>query len=124
MKSGSLEERIISDVAVSPVRAWRRKKPTGLVSTNAWLEGQGVGFLGDGAGLAGFVVPLAVAWTLVIAGYLVWSFLRRPDEERFLAVLRDAYRLPEPLVEAAEPEPPAASVETAAADPTPPPEDR
>lgn len=106
----------------------------GLVSTNAWLEDQGIGFLGDGSGLAGLVVPLAVAWTLVIAGYLVWSFLRRPDEERFLAVLRDSYRLPEPLAEpvapAAEPvapAPPAGPVDAApATEPPPPssPEDR
>jgi len=74
----------------------------GLVSTNAYLEGQGAGLF-DGS-LGGLVVPIAVAWTAVIAAYLAWAFLRRPDEERFLAVLRDAYRLPAP---SAPPEPPA-----------------
>lgn len=107
----------------------------GLLSTNAWLEDQGVGLLGGGSGLAGLVVPLAVAWTLVIAGYLVWSFLRRPDEERFLAVLREAYRLPErtaeppaePVTPAAEPAPPVDPIDAAPpAEPPPPssPEDR
>jgi hypothetical protein len=95
----------------------------GLLSTNAFIhDNKSPGFplsLPET-----IVVPLAIAWTLVIAGYLAWSFLRRPDEERFLVVLRDAYRLPEPPTEAAEPEPPAAPVETDAADPTPPPEDR
>jgi hypothetical protein len=99
----------------------------GLVSTNAWLESQGVGPL-DG-GLAGFVVPLAIAWTLVIAAYLVWSFLRRPDEERFLAVLRASYRLPEPVVPSAAPAPEALAAPTEPADapatePPPPPEVR
>ena len=94
----------------------------GIVSTNAWLEGQGVGFF-DGS-LAGLVVPLAVAWTLVLAAYLAWTFLRRPDEERFLAVLRESYRLPAPVVPAAEPEAPPSPAETDAAGPPPSPEDR
>jgi hypothetical protein len=96
----------------------------GLVSTSAWLEGQGVGILGGGAGLAGLVVPLAVAWTAVIAAYLAWTFLRRPDEERFLAVLRASYRLPEPVVQPAELESPPEPVETDPAAPPPTPEDR
>jgi hypothetical protein len=75
----------------------------GLISTNAYLEGQDAGLL-DGS-LGGFVVPLAVAWTLIITAYLAWAFLRRPDEERFLAVLRDAYRLPELPVGAVPVEP-------------------
>lgn len=66
----------------------------GLSSTNAYLESRGANPF-DGS-LVGLVVPLAVAWTAVIAAYLAWAFLRRRDEERFLAVLRSAYRLPAP----------------------------
>jgi hypothetical protein len=76
----------------------------GLVSTNAFIHDN----LTPGFGPSlpeTLVVPLAVAWTLVIAGYLAWTFLRRPDEERFLAVLRDAYRLPQRPAVAAPPEP-------------------
>lgn len=78
-----------------------------------------VGSLDDS--LAGFVVPLAIAWTVVIAGYLAWSFLRRPDEERLLAALRASYRPPEPLVAAVGAE---AAAPAGAPDPTPTPEDR
>ena len=45
-----------------------------------------------GPGPAELLVPGAVAWTIAIAGYLVWAFLRRPDERRFLAVLERSYR--------------------------------
>jgi len=45
---------------------------------------------------ASLVVPAAIAWTAVIAAYLAWTFLRRADEDRLVAALDDAYRLPAP----------------------------
>ncbi len=102
----------------------------GLVSTSAYLESVGGGLFAGG--LVGLVVPAAIAWTAVIAAYLVWSFLRRPDEERFLAVLRESYRLPErsaaPEPGSAGPAPVPASatqpVDAPSAEPLPSPEDR
>lgn len=76
----------------------------GLVSTNAFIHDNRTPGFGPSLPET-LVVPLAVAWTLVIAGYLAWTFLRRPDEERFLAVLRDAYRLPQRPAVTAPPEP-------------------
>jgi hypothetical protein len=61
----------------------------GLASTVGWLRTQGAGIL-DG-GLLGLIVPSAVVWTVAIAGYLVWSSLRRADERRLLAVLGASY---------------------------------
>jgi hypothetical protein len=47
----------------------------------------------DGAaGFGGLLVPGAIAWTTLIAAYLLWTFLARPDEERFLRELETAYR--------------------------------
>jgi hypothetical protein len=43
-------------------------------------------------GLVGLLVPGAVAWTTLIAAYLLWTFLARPDEERLLGELETAYR--------------------------------
>jgi hypothetical protein len=104
----------------------------GLLSTHAFIhDSKSPGFPLSFSET--IVVPLAIAWTLAIAGYLAWTFLRRPDEERFLAVLRDAYRLPVPVPApatepelTAEPERPAVegSVPAAPTEPPPPPEDR
>jgi hypothetical protein len=79
----------------------------GLVSTNAYVAGLG----GSAGGLLWLVVPVAIAWTAAIAGYLVWASLRRADEERLLAVLRDAYRVvaPSTMPAATGGPPPAAS---------------
>jgi hypothetical protein len=44
--------------------------------------------------VADTLVPAAIAWTLVIAGYLAWTFLTRHDEERLLAELDAAYGPP------------------------------
>jgi hypothetical protein len=41
--------------------------------------------------LLGFLAPFAIAWTLVIAAYLVWAFLTRRDEDRLLRELDTAY---------------------------------
>jgi len=93
----------------------------GLASTAAYMEVRGVAPWAPDT-LLSLVVPAAIAWTAIIAGYLAWAFLRRPDEERFLAVLRDAYRMPQPVVPSAA-EDPAASPDPEAAAATPP-EDR
>ena len=37
---------------------------------------------------------VALAWTLLITGYLVWTFLGRHDERRLLAELDAAYGVP------------------------------
>jgi hypothetical protein len=80
----------------------------GLTSMAEWVASLQVG-PGFGQPLAAaLVVPGAIAWTLVIVAYLAWTFLRRPDEERFLAVLRASYRLPMP---ATTPEPALAPVD-------------
>jgi hypothetical protein len=50
--------------------------------------------------LADLLVPAALAWTLVIAGYLVWSSLTRHDEERLLTELEAAYGAPPESAEA------------------------
>ena len=92
----------------------------GLVSTIAYVESQGAA--SSRAASSGSSSPLAIAWTAVIAAYLVWASLRRPDEERLLAVLRDAYRLPAPPVQGAPPEPSAAApAPSEPASPAPPP---
>jgi hypothetical protein len=61
----------------------------GLVSTATYLDGLTPG--PSGPDLLALVVPGAIAWTLAIAGYLVWAFLRRADEDRLLAALEAAY---------------------------------
>lgn len=57
----------------------------GFLSLQRWAAGAGTE-------LAGLLVPLALAWTAAITLYLLWTFLRRPDERRFLAVLERSYR--------------------------------
>ena len=66
----------------------------GLASTIAYVQAAGGGIF-DG-GLVGLVVPAAIVWTAVIAAYLVWVSLRRADEDRLVAALAGAYRLPAP----------------------------
>jgi hypothetical protein len=61
----------------------------GLASAAAYVRSIGGGFLEGG--LLGLVIPAAVAWTAAIAAYLVWSSLRRADEDRLLAALDAAY---------------------------------
>jgi hypothetical protein len=71
-----------------------------------WLGGmvgllEWVGRIGDqyatwpAPPLLAFVAPAAIAWTLVIAGYLAWTFLTRRDEDRLLRELETAYGDPE-----------------------------
>jgi len=61
----------------------------GMLLTVAYLRTLGGGIFEGG--LLGLVVPAAVAWTAVIAAYLMWSSLRQADEQRLLSVLREAY---------------------------------
>ncbi len=64
----------------------------GLASTATYVQTLGGGIFEGG--LVGLVVPAAVAWTAVIAAYLVWASLRRTDEDRLLAALDAAYGTP------------------------------
>lgn len=55
----------------------------GLLLTSDWLTGA--------TGLATFVVPGALLWTISIVVYLLWTWLSRHDEQRLEAALRAAY---------------------------------
>jgi hypothetical protein len=80
--------------------------PLGTMSlaTLGYTAGAAILWLAGLAGLAGFVdrlreqglmafaVPGAIAWTVAIAVYLVWSSLARRDEARFMRVLDESYR--------------------------------
>ncbi len=61
----------------------------GIVATLSYLRTLGAGIFEGGA--PGLIVPAALAWTAGIALYLVWASLRRADENRLVAALRDAY---------------------------------
>jgi hypothetical protein len=61
-----------------------------------WLAGVilGVDWIGRQAEAPPILVlvPLAaLGWTIAIAGYLVWTWLRRPDERRLIAALDQVY---------------------------------
>jgi hypothetical protein len=62
----------------------------GLVLSMRWLSAQAGGSPMLDL-LRSLVVPAAVAWTGIIAAYLLWTWLRRPDEMRLLAALDEAY---------------------------------
>jgi hypothetical protein len=100
----------------------------GLTSTAAYVQALGGGIFEGG--LVGLVIPAAVAWTAVIAAYLVWASLRRADEERLLVALDAAYPPPAAPSTPAPPPPTAPSTPdpTTSPDPTglpvPPQEDR
>ena len=53
-----------------------------------------VDFVGslDEPGLMALAVPGALVWTAAIVVYLLWTFLRRPDERRLLEALEASYR--------------------------------
>ncbi|MEX1297150.1 MAG: hypothetical protein AB1Z67_13375 [Candidatus Limnocylindrales bacterium] len=51
-----------------------------------WIERQV-----DANALLALVPPAAVAWTVAIAAYLVYTWLRRPDERRLLRELESVY---------------------------------
>lgn len=86
----------------------------GLASTAAYMEIRGVAPWAPDLILR-LVVPGAIAWTAAIAAYLVWTFVRRPDEERLLAVLDESYRLPAAPMPAA-PTPPSGTLDPDPAD--------
>ena len=44
------------------------------------------------AGVTGLLVPGAIAWTTLIAAYLLWTALARRDEDRLMRELETAYR--------------------------------
>jgi hypothetical protein len=61
-----------------------------------WLAGMilGLDWIGrqtDAGALLGWVPLAAVAWTFSIAAYLVYTWLRRPDERRLVAELDAVY---------------------------------
>ncbi|MFO1541101.1 MAG: hypothetical protein ACKOTZ_11780 [Chloroflexota bacterium] len=58
----------------------------GLLLTQGWVAA-----LPGDPGLAGLLVPGAVAWTGAIVLYLLWTWLRRVDEGRLEDALRAAY---------------------------------
>jgi hypothetical protein len=44
-----------------------------------------------GSSIVAWVPVVAVAWTAAITLYLVWTWLRRPDERRLLEALKEVY---------------------------------
>jgi hypothetical protein len=58
----------------------------GLLLSLDWVADHGTD-----APLLALVVPAAIAWTLIVAAYLVWTWLRGADEARLLAALDEAY---------------------------------
>jgi hypothetical protein len=48
-----------------------------------------------GVALSALVMPLQVAWTLAIAGHLVYAFLSRRDEKKLIAELDRSYGPPD-----------------------------
>lgn len=65
----------------------------GMLGLADWVETQGQTMF-PVSGLVGYLVPLALAWTAIIAAYLVWAFLTRRDEDRLVRELDSAYRDP------------------------------
>ncbi len=91
----------------------------GLVSTAAYVASQGGGIFEGG--LVGLVIPAAIAWTAVIAAYLVWASLARTDEERLLVALDAGYPRPAPdrATTALDPGDPSPAQDLARSGPTP-----
>lgn len=65
----------------------------GMLGLVGWVEAQGRTMFPVPV-LVGYLVPLALAWTAVVAAYLVWAFLTRRDEDRLVRELDSAYRDP------------------------------
>ena len=63
----------------------------GLHQLAGWTADAAVGADGIGRLVLGLALPGVLAWTAAIAAYLLWTFLRRPDERRLLAELERAY---------------------------------
>lgn len=65
----------------------------GMLGLGGWVEAQGQTMF-PVPWLVGYLVPLALAWTAIVAAYLVWAFLTRRDEDRLVRELDSAYRDP------------------------------
>jgi hypothetical protein len=65
----------------------------GMLGLLAWVDAEGMTMFPTSP-LVGYLVPLALAWTAIIAAYLVWAFLTRRDEDRLVRELDSAYRDP------------------------------
>lgn len=63
----------------------------GMDGTITWARASG--------GVAIVLPVLALAWTVAIAGYLVWTFLTRAAEDRLVAELKRSYRIPDEAAE-------------------------
>lgn len=60
----------------------------GILGLRDWVDAnEEMGLLSLGPPLADVLVPIAIAWVLLIAAYLVWTFLSGHDERRLLAEL-------------------------------------
>jgi len=55
------------------------------------LSVEWIGARSGASPLLGWLPVAAVIWTVAIAGYLVWTWLRRPDEKRLLSALDLVY---------------------------------
>jgi hypothetical protein len=105
-----LEEAYFYDPDVPKVAALSLGRPLGMMSAMTigytagaallWIAGMigladWVGQAQDGffppPWLVDVIVPGALAWTVIIAAYLVWSFLTGRDEARLLAQLDASY---------------------------------
>jgi hypothetical protein len=62
----------------------------GLILSLDWVSSQGGGSPASDL-LLDLAMPAALAWTIAIAAYLVWTWVRRADEVRLLAALDAAY---------------------------------
>ena len=59
---------------------------TAMVLGLEWIDRQA-----GASPLLGWLPVVAVLWTVIVAGYLVYTWLRRPDERRLLAELDAVY---------------------------------
>jgi hypothetical protein len=74
----------------------------GLLLWEGWLAEHG-----GGDPLPAMVTPAALAWTAAIVAYLLWFWLRNPDERRLVAALESGYANPSAgPVDAHDAEPP------------------
>ena len=59
---------------------------TAMIVGVEWIDRQA-----EASPLLGWVPLVAVLWTIIVAGYLVYTWLRRPDERRLIAELDAVY---------------------------------
>ena len=99
----AIEAAYFYDPAAPKVSALSLARPLGHMSAMTlgysagaavlWLAGLALSAdrLAGAPGLAGLVVPGAVAWTAAIVAYLLWTWLARLDERRLEDALQKAY---------------------------------